>query len=141
MDCPQGMSYLEREMERERKDGLDQLTQWTLLNGITLGQPIIDPINQMIKILKYISYTNYSIEIDVWDLFNLGQFGCIDKMILSSLIPFSGTHCIRLDLSYVFVILKISGSAGCNSLGHIKSIFMSNCKHFYLLQFLNNAVR
>ncbi len=32
------------------------------LNGRTLGQTITDPINQMIKITKYICYPNYAIE-------------------------------------------------------------------------------
>jgi hypothetical protein len=33
-----------------------------LLNGITLGQAINDPINRMITITEYTSYTGYAID-------------------------------------------------------------------------------
>jgi len=33
---------------------------WMLLNGITLGQTITDPINQMVTITKYVYYTKYA---------------------------------------------------------------------------------
>jgi hypothetical protein len=36
--------------------------QWVPLNGITLGNTITDPINQMIKVSIYNSYTKYAIE-------------------------------------------------------------------------------
>jgi hypothetical protein len=43
--------------------GVDKVLvlQWMPLNGITLGQTIIDPIIRMIPITEYISYTNYAI--------------------------------------------------------------------------------
>ncbi len=37
------------------------LVLWAQLHGITLGQTITDPINQMITITKYIAYTKYFI--------------------------------------------------------------------------------
>ncbi len=37
--------------------------QCTLLNGITLGQTITDPINRMLTITKNDFYTKYDIEI------------------------------------------------------------------------------
>ena len=40
--------------------------QWTQLYGISLGQTIIDLINQMINITKYICYTKYTIERPLW---------------------------------------------------------------------------
>jgi hypothetical protein len=37
------------------------LIQWMPLNGIALGQTIIDPINRMITISEYVSFTKYTI--------------------------------------------------------------------------------
>jgi hypothetical protein len=39
---------------------INQKIQWTLLNEITLDQTITDPINQMIPITEYTSYTEYA---------------------------------------------------------------------------------
>jgi hypothetical protein len=36
--------------------------QWSLLNGITVGPTLTDPINQVIIITGYISYKKYAIE-------------------------------------------------------------------------------
>jgi hypothetical protein len=35
---------------------INQKIQWTLLNEITLGQTITDPINQMILITEYVHF-------------------------------------------------------------------------------------
>ena len=39
-----------------------KLVQWTPLNRITLGLTLTDPINGMITIIEYMSYTKYAID-------------------------------------------------------------------------------
>ena len=70
------------------------LLQWTPLNGITLGQTITDPFNQMISITEHMSYKRILLR-GIRDLINLSDFDHIILMIPLTLIPLSGAHCIR----------------------------------------------
>jgi hypothetical protein len=45
----------------------------------------------MTTITKYISFTNYAIEI-IWDFINQGHFYPINQSIQLTIIPLSGTH-------------------------------------------------
>ena len=59
------------------------LIQWTPLNGITLGQSIIEHMSYKRMLLRGIR-----------DLINLGHFDPIIQMIPLTVIPLSGAHCI-----------------------------------------------
>jgi hypothetical protein len=70
------------------------IIQWTLLNGITLGTTITDPINH-----KW--YDNQSMQSrDVWDLINLGEFDTINRKTLSNMITLSSAHFITSMIEF-----------------------------------------
>jgi hypothetical protein len=69
------------------------MVQWTPLNGITLGQAITDPFNQMIPITKHMSYKRMLLR-GIQDLINLSDFDPIIRMIPLTVILLSGAHCI-----------------------------------------------
>jgi hypothetical protein len=66
--------------------------QWTPLNGITLGQTIIDPFNQMIPITKHMFLKRMLLR-GIRDLINLSHFDPIIRMIPLIVIPLSGALC------------------------------------------------
>jgi hypothetical protein len=69
------------------------MVQWSPLNGITLGQAITDPFNQMIPITKHMSYKRMLLR-GIQDLINLSDFDPIIRMIPLTVILLSGAHCI-----------------------------------------------
>jgi hypothetical protein len=73
-----------------------RLLQWTPLNGITLGQTIINPFNRMIPITEHMSYNRMLLR-GMRDLINQSHFDPIIRMIPLTVIPLSGAHCTTLS--------------------------------------------
>ncbi len=68
--------------------------QWTPLNGITLGQTLTDPINQMMLISKWASINvRYDRQSNL-GLVNLDKFDSINQLVPLYVIPSSNVHCI-----------------------------------------------
>jgi hypothetical protein len=79
-----------------------------LLNGITLGQAINDPIKRIRTTTKNTSYRGSMLLKDNWYLINLGQFDPINEKITLTMIPLSSANFITsLTTIWAFVISLI----------------------------------
>jgi hypothetical protein len=75
--------------KKKKKRVIHIILQWTPHNGITLGQALTEPFNQMITITKYISYAKYATERH----FELDESDPINHTIPLTLISLSRSHC------------------------------------------------